>query len=75
MPYRNFLAKTLSSLRKSKDISMAELGRDLGVSDETIRLLERGKRSPSFELFISLADFFDVSLDYLVGRSNDPQRR
>lgn len=33
---------------------------------------EYGERSPSFDCLIALADFYDVSLDYLVGRSDDP---
>ena len=36
---------------------------------------EYGDRSPAFEQLIALADYFDVSLDYLVGRSDDPVRR
>lgn len=55
-------------------MSMASIGSELGVTDEAVRLLEKGKRSPSFEVLCSLADYFDVSLDYLVGRSDDPTR-
>ena len=53
---------------------MAALGEYLSVTDEAVRLLEKGKRSPSFEVLCALADYFDVSLDYLVGRSDDPGR-
>ena len=35
---------------------------------------EYGEREPSFQKLIALADYFDVSLDYLVGRSDDPTR-
>ena len=54
---------------------MKELGYILGVTDESVRLLEKSKRSPSFEILCALADYFDVSIDYLVGRSDDPTRR
>lgn len=36
---------------------------------------EYGTREPAYQKLIALADFFDVSLDYLTGRSDDPRRR
>lgn len=74
MDYRDRFSLRLTTLRKSAGISMSELGTVLGVSDEAVRLMERSKRSPSFEVLLSLADYFNVSLDYLVGRSDDPER-
>ena len=74
MENRKFFSERLALLRKSKGLSMSALGELLGVSDEAVRLMERGKRSPSFEVLISIATYFDVSLDYLVGRSDDPSR-
>lgn len=74
MEYRNNFSVRLSDLRKAKKISMSDLGKELGISDEAVRLMERAKRSPSFEILCALADYFDVSLDYLVGRSDKPER-
>ena len=68
-----FLARLLQC-RKSKGISQKVLANALGISDAAITMMEKGKRYPSFEILISLADYFDVSLDYLVGRSDDPKR-
>ena len=53
---------------------MKELGEIIGLTDEAVRLMERSRRLPSFKVLIALADYFDVSLDYLVGRSDDPKR-
>lgn len=75
MIYRDYFSVRVSQLRKDKKLSMAALGDILGVSDEAIRLMEKGKRSPSFEVLCSIADYFNVSLDYLVGRSDIPERR
>ena len=75
MDYRKNFSERLSVLRKQHGLSLAALGETLGVTDEAVRLLEKGKRSPSFEVLCALADYFDVSLDYLVGRSDDPARR
>lgn len=75
MEYRKNFSERFSILRKQNGLSFVALGEFLGVTDEAVRLLERGKRSPSFEVLCALADYFDVSLDYLVGRSDDPARR
>ena len=75
MDYRKNFSERFASLRKQKGLSMTAMGAILNVTDEAVRLLERGKRSPSFELLCVLADYFDVSLDYLVGRSDIPERR
>ena len=75
MDYRKMFSERLSQLRKSKGLSMLQLGEILGVSDEAIRLMERGKRSPSFEVLLSVAEFFSVSVDYLVGLSDVAERR
>ena len=73
MDFRKNFSERLSALRKTKDISMADLGKYLSVTDEAVRLLEKGKRSPSFEVLCTLADYFDVSLDYLTGRTDNPE--
>nr|DAH98517.1 MAG TPA: repressor protein [Caudoviricetes sp.] len=52
---------------------MKELGCILGVTDESVRLLEKSKRSPSFEILCALADYFEVSIDYLTGRTDKPE--
>ena len=74
MDFRKNFSERLSLMRKQKGISLATLGEYLGVTDEAVRLLEKSKRSPSFEVLCALADYFNVSLDYLVGRSDDPTR-
>ena len=75
MIYRENFSEILKELRKSKKVSLASLGEVAGISNQAISLLEQGKRSPSFEVLIALADYFNVSLDYLVGRSDEPERR
>lgn len=75
MDFRKNFSERLAAMRKAHNISMAALGNHLSITDEAVRLMERGKRSPSFEVLCALADYFDVSIDYLVGRSDDPVRR
>lgn len=64
----------LKELRLRKSLKQKELGDKLGISDAAVTQLEGKKRSPSIEIAVALADYFDVSLDYLVGRSDDPAR-
>lgn len=73
MDFRKIFSERLSALRKEKNISLKELGCILGVTDESVRLLEKSKRSPSFEILCALADYFEVSIDYLTGRTDKPE--
>lgn len=57
-------------LRISKNITQDDIARQLNVSRSAIGMYEQGKREPDFEVLISIANFFDVDLDYLLGRSD-----
>lgn len=64
----------LKELRKSRNITQKQLAKDIGASERGIQQYELGERKPTYDMLIALADYFDVSLDYLVGRSDDPKR-
>ncbi|AEG16026.1 MAG: hypothetical protein PWP72_2102 [Thermoanaerobacter sp.] len=68
------LSARLRELRTSRKISQTALSNAIGVSQRAISYYEAGKDIPTLDVLIRLADFFDVSLDYLVGRSDDPRR-
>ncbi|HOV69028.1 MAG TPA: XRE family transcriptional regulator [Clostridia bacterium] len=59
----------LRELRKNMGISMKKLGEIIGVAESTISLYETGKREPDNETLIRLANYFDVTVDYLLGRT------
>ena len=59
----------LRELRKSKKMTMKELAKVFGVSESTISLYETGKREPDNSMLKRLADYFGVSVDYLLERS------
>ncbi len=59
----------LKELRKNKHISQLKLAMELGISQNSISRFETGERKPDYDTLIQIADYFDVSLDYLVGRS------
>jgi len=64
----------LKSLRQAKGITQKQLGLETGTSERGIQNYEMGVRKPTYDILLALADYFDVSLDYLVGRSDDPTR-
>lgn len=63
------------SLRREHNITQKQLAKAINVSEIAIQNYESERRKPAFDVLISLADYFDVSLDYLVGRSDVPERR
>lgn len=62
----------LRELRKEKGLTTTELGEIIGCSNPTITNYERGYRKPDPETLLKLADYFGVSVDYLLGRDEAP---
>ncbi len=67
------LGDNLRSLREYKYISQTKLAKKLNISNKSLSVYERGISLPDINMLISFADFFDVSLDNLVGR-NVPEK-
>lgn len=67
-------ADRILDLRKNQGLTQKQLASDMNLSEVGIQNYEGRRRKPNFDVLISLADFFNVSLDYLVGRSDNPQR-
>ena len=67
--YMEIFAKKLSELRTEKGISQAKLSKELGISDVIICYWENNRSDPTAPNLVKLADYFDVSIDYLLGRS------
>ena len=67
-------ADRIVELRDSRGLTQKQLAANTGLSEIGIRSYEGRRRKPAHDAIISLADFFNVSLDYLVGRSDNPQR-
>lgn len=60
----------LKELRTKRGYSQSDLAHQLGVSKSTISMLEVGSRQPSKEMMELVADYFNVSLDYLMGKDD-----
>lgn len=65
----------LKQLREERNISQSQLGEIIGAARSTICQYEAGKREPDLETLIKLADYFQVSVDYLIGHDNAIMKR
>ena len=63
----------LKELRKKKGISQLRLATDLNTTQNTISRYETGEREPGIDELIMIADYFNVSVDYLIGRTENPK--
>lgn len=68
------LSVQLKKVRLEKGFTQKQVAEGIGIKEQAYQRYEYGKIVPSALILIALADFFDVSLDYLVGRSDDPAR-
>lgn len=64
----------LKEIRKSKGLSQLKMAMDLHMGQNTISRYETGEREPSITELIKIADYFNVSIDYLVERTDNPNR-
>lgn len=71
---KTIFSERLLALRKKAKLSQTQMGEAAGISQFAVSKIEKGERAASIEVLYALADYFDVSLDYLVGRSDDPTR-
>ena len=67
-------SERLLSLRTAKKLSQKDVADAVGATKAYICDIERARRTTPLDKAVALADYFDVSLDYLVGRSDDPTR-
>ena len=63
-------ADRLKELRKSNNLTQEDLAKILGVGKTTISMYENGNSTPNDEIKIKIADYFNVSMDYLIGKTN-----
>lgn len=66
------LTKRLKSLRESKQLTQQELADKLNLSRVRYNNYETGKRSPDYDTLQVIANFYDVSIDYLLGNTDNP---
>ena len=62
----------LRNIRKLQNKTQKEVADSIGLGERNYQSFEYGTSKPSFDTLISLADYFNISLDYLVERTDDP---
>lgn len=65
----------LIAIRKEKNIRQTDAASAAGISVRGYQYYEKDEKEPTLSVLLALADYFDVSLDYLCGRSDVPERR
>lgn len=63
----------LKELRKNSGITQIKLAMDLNMNQNSISRYESGEREADYATLIAFADYFDVSVDYLLERTNNPK--
>ena len=64
----------LKELRKKKRVSQVKMAIDLNMNQNTISRYETGEREPGINELIRIADYFNVSIDYLLEQTDNPKR-
>ncbi len=65
------LGEILADLREDRGLTQRELSKQLHISSSSISAYETGSRLPNIETIFQFAEFFDVTTDYLFGRTTD----
>lgn len=60
----------LKELRERKGMSQIQLSEELGISKSSVSMYERGERNPDFETLETIADFFNVDMNFLLGKDD-----
>ncbi|PEM33436.1 helix-turn-helix domain-containing protein [Bacillus pseudomycoides] len=67
------IGEIIKKLRRERNITQEQLGNAIGVSKMAISYFEKGKKAPGRETLEKIADYFNITTDYLLGRSDDPE--
>lgn len=71
---KEIFCERLKAERLKRKLTQAEVGENFKFPKQYISRWEKGEQEPNISTLVSLADYFNVSLDYLVGRSDEPTR-
>ena len=65
-----YFGERLRELRTEKQLSQSEFAKQVRLTKSAVNMYERGEREPSFEVLEKIADYFNVDLDYLLGKTD-----
>ena len=64
----------LRDLREDNDLKQSDIAKILNIKQNTYSQYENGKREIPLEMLWKLADYYETSIDYIIGRTNNPKR-
>jgi len=67
------LGENLKTLRLSKNLTQQKVADSLGIRRDNYTHYELNKRQPNYDMLVKIADFFNVSADYLLARTEQPK--
>ena len=73
MSFGDDMQNRLRQLRKNKGITQVAMQMQTGIEQALLSKFETGERTPPTETLVVLADFFDVSIDYILCRTDKPE--
>lgn len=74
MNLENIFGQRVKELRTANKMTQLQLGEQIGLSKQAINDIEHGRRETTIKKAILLAKFFNTSIEYLVGETDDPKR-
>ena len=66
------LCERLQQLKQEQNLRQKDIAEEVGIPLRTYQRYEYGERQPTADVLVALADYFNVSIDYIVGRTNNP---
>lgn len=67
-------SERIIELKNSRNLLQKDIAQAINITIRQYYRYEKGQTQPTLPVLLALADYFDVSIDYLVGRSDDPKR-
>lgn len=67
---RSIIGQRLAELRCERGLTQEDLAAEVGVSTRTVGNIEREESVPTLAIIVGIADFFEVSVDFLIGRGD-----
>lgn len=71
---RNLLSEKITKLRKGRKLTQQQVAKSLELTRSAYSQYELGTRNPDHDILNKIADFYDVSIDYLLGRTENPEQ-
>ena len=71
--WARFMENNLKKLRKEKNKTQLQVQMDIGIEQSLLSKYESGSRTPPTEALMALADYYNVSMDYIMKRTENPR--